>query len=647
MHHRTSCGAFTLVAGGLTLASAAENVYGIDWEEPQRNDGNIVAMILIVMIHVCGFLGNSLLLLSIRNDPTLRSSLSGLMVCALSGTDMMYEAALIITLPFTMGQYPSYTVCQVQGFYIHALCAASIMILFIITVERYRLVVKNTATSRAAIKQGLAAAFIMAIMFAALPLFGFGHYELQPSKVFCFARGGYGVPSDDWYCIVASVIILNTTVGMILMYSMIWRLINRFHISTGAALSDRTNQTRNKAEREIVKQFIVITSLFVLFWTPALIKFVSEPAAQIVVEHAWFDVIAAMGAALNSASNPIAYGIMNKNIRLAVRAQLRRTFPRLRRMFSTQGTPQTPRSSVCGYVCSLVQAGVLRILSDSAAQVIVITDAGQDLDDEMSLVLLQALTDKGIVECKGAVATLAPSRDRARLVRGSLDVLGLRNVPVAIGTDGGSNHHSNTFEETANGYIPADDHFHAPSGLELLVQLYTLASPASLELLCIASMKDAAEFVCTHEQLFVEKTRSVTLMGGVLPFDDDDMLLVPDTAHNNQFCTESSDYLYRRCQELKVKMVIVSRHAAYACPMPRSIYDDMAATGHPIGLRLRDTQRDLIESLWKRACATGADRLGLPARCDKQWFQTTFLQQRGSDRTIDDSIWDLVSSFMM
>jgi hypothetical protein len=379
MHHRTSCGAFTLVAGGLTLASAVENVYGIDWEEPQRNDGNIVAMILIVMIHVihvCGFLGNSLLLLSIRNDPTLRSSLSGLMVCALSGTDMMFEAALIITLPFTMGQYPSYTVCQVQGFYIHALCAASIMILFIITVERYRLVVKNTATSRAAIKQGLAAAFIMAIMFAALPLFGFGHYELQPSKVFCFARGGYGVPSDDWYCIVASVIILNTTVGMVLMYSMIWKLINRFHKSTGAALSDRTNQTRNKAEREIVKQFIVITALFVLFWTPALIKFVSESAAQIVVEHAWFDVIAAMGSALSSASNPIVYGIMNKNIRLAVRAQLRRIFPRLGKLANSQVAPSTQEKGSLYRASLTVMSSTAMSLSDDA-----------ELSDRMQILL--------------------------------------------------------------------------------------------------------------------------------------------------------------------------------------------------------------------------------------------------------------------
>ena len=94
-------------------------------------------------------------------------------------------------------------------------------------------------------------------------------------------------------------------------------------------------------------------------------------------------------------------------------------------------------------------------------------------------------------------------------------------------------------------------------------------------------------------------------------------------------------------------MIIVSRHAAYACPMPRSIYDDMASTGHSVGMRLRDTQRGSIESLWKRACAEGSDRLGLPGRCDKQWFRQTFLNDKGSGRTGGDSVWDLVVSFMM
>ena len=272
---------------------------------------------------------------------------------------------------------------------------------------------------------------------------------------------------------------------------------------------------------------------------------------------------------------------------------------------------------------SLETASVQRAVS-----LVMITDAGQDLDDEMTMVLMRALTDRGLVKCKGAVATLAPARARARLVRGTLNELGLGEVPVAIGTDGGFTGLTATFEETASSYIACDDEsFDAICGEELLVQLYAEATPASLEMLVIASFKDAAQFVRNHEQLFKQKTRSVTVMGGVMPFEDtdDDVLLLPDTAHNNQFDVEGSDYFYRRCQELKIPMIVVSRHAAYACPMPRSIYDDMACTGHPIGKRLRDTQRGSIEGLWKRACAEGAERLGLPGRCDKQWFRSTYV----------------------
>ena len=154
-----------------------------------------------------------------------------------------------------------------------------------------------------------------------------------------------------------------------------------------------------------------------------------------------------------------------------------------------------------------------------------------------------------------------------------------------------------------------------------------------------------------YEALFVAKTKTVTIMGGVMPFDenaDDNELLVPDTAHNNTFDTEASAFFYCHCQEIGVPLIIVSRHAAYKCPMPRSIYDDMAATDHPIGKRLRDTQRASIEGLWKRACAPeGPDRVGLPARCDKAWFCSTFCSGNGAERDADDSVWDLVASFIM
>ena len=128
-----------------------------------------------------------------------------------------------------------------------------------------------------------------------------------------------------------------------------------------------------------------------------------------------------------------------------------------------------------------------------------------------------------------------------------------------------------------------------------------------------------------------------------------EQFLVPDTAHNNMFDKPAADYFYRLCQKERVPLIVVGRHAAYPCPMPRSIYDDMARTNHPIGKRLKDTQRDSIEALWKRACAPSGStlRLGLPPRCDKAWFVGTFCAGRGLERGCDDSIWDLVVSFIM
>jgi hypothetical protein len=91
-------------------------------------------------------------------------------------------------------------------------------------------------------------------------------------------------------------------------------------------------------------------------------------------------------------------------------------------------------------------------------------------------------------------------------------------------------------------------------------------------------------------------------------------LLVPDDAANNAFDPQAARYVYRRLQELEVPTVVVSRAAAYACPVPRALYDDLASTGHAVGVRIRDAQREAIARLWRRAHASGADRAHLPER---------------------------------
>ena len=59
----------------------------------------------------------------------------------------------------------------------------------------------------------------------------------------------------------------------------------------------------------------------------------------------------------------------------------------------------------------------------------------------------------------------------------------------------------------------------------------------------------------------------------------------PDDSHNQMFDKAASDFFFRRCQELGVRIIAVSRFAAYAAQMPRGTYDRLALMGSSIGRR--------------------------------------------------------------
>ncbi|KAH8050364.1 hypothetical protein JL720_15395 [Aureococcus anophagefferens] len=110
-------------------------------------------------------------------------------------------------------------------------------------------------------------------------------------------------------------------------------------------------------------------------------------------------------------------------------------------------------------------------------EIIVVSDPGQDLDDEMAFVLLRALIEEGLVSCAGVVCNLRPAGRRALLARGTLDCLGLQHVPVAAGSDGGSKKHEDTFSDSAAHYMP--ERCELPDGQALLKELYENAPSAA------------------------------------------------------------------------------------------------------------------------------------------------------------------------
>lgn len=153
-----------------------------------------------------------------------------------------------------------------------------------------------------------------------------------------------------------------------------------------------------------------------------------------------------------------------------------------------------------------------------AEHVVIITDAGEDLDDEMTLVMARFLIDERKIELKAVVANLQPAMARARLVRGTLDHLGLQAVPVGVGTDGGSLTHRDTFSSTASTYIAPIDSQRAISiepGRALLHRVLASAADRSITLLCISSLKDAAVFLRDNAPLCQAKLKCIVVMGGI------------------------------------------------------------------------------------------------------------------------------------
>jgi len=298
-------------------------------------------------------------------------------------------------------------------------------------------------------------------------------------------------------------------------------------------------------------------------------------------------------------------------------------------------------------------------------RLLVITDPGRDQDDEDVLTQLNRYVRLGNLSVLGVVANLAPSLQRGRLARGTLNML-LPDHGIEVGAgssclqpdDDGLNYQ---FEVE---YLAHERDI--VSGPELIERKLLEARPKSVVLLLLSGMTDAARALDANPDLFKSRVRRVVIMGGVeadgdVPRRDENGFYLPDlTAQNNKFDIDSAKYLHRALQMLGIATTVVSRHTATTAKVSREMYDRMADTGHPVGTRLRDAQRLAIEHLWKRACAVATipnpenpdgksipnpARAGLPERCDKAWFIGAFCGGEGSELTAEDSVWPCIKTF--
>ncbi|KAL7517295.1 hypothetical protein ACHAWX_002227 [Stephanocyclus meneghinianus] len=278
--------------------------------------------------------------------------------------------------------------------------------------------------------------------------------------------------------------------------------------------------------------------------------------------------------------------------------------------------------------------------------VIIFTDIGRDVDDEMALVLLSSLRKMRMLDPIAVIATLSPEKNRAYLARGSMDILEMADVPVGIGSSGGIRSCVKLEIYDAE-YSLASPDIHG-SGMDLVYKVLESAPEKSVQLLCLASLTDVATLIREQQDLFTSKVKEVALMGGVMPIDDQEALS-PDTAYNNNCDMDSAEFVYEKCQELRVPTATLSRWAAYGCPCRPLLMDQLARIDHMTAVNIQAVMKQGVDSLWKKVILPSHDprREKLPPRCDVRWFYKVFLGQERDPEELSASIWRKVKTLNM
>jgi hypothetical protein len=312
-----------------------------------------------------------------------------------------------------------------------------------------------------------------------------------------------------------------------------------------------------------------------------------------------------------------------------------------------RGSCSSTKSWIADSLADLLHKPVTNVdIESKGTPVIVFTDIGRDVDDEMALVVLSALKRKGKLNPIAVISTLSPVKERANLARGSLDTMGMADVPVGIGGCGG----------VADGVdlevYEADHARPSPSiaecGMELVCQALESVPHKSAQIICLASLSDTAMLIEEHQELFTSKVKEVVIMGGVMPMDSSETL-TPDTAYNNNCDMQAAQYVYQRCQELGVPTATLSRWAAYGCPIRPKLMDELAKTKHMVAANIRRKSKHSLNQLWNKVILPPDHprREKLPARCDVRWFYKTFCGTDQVPKELPESIWGDVEKLNM
>jgi hypothetical protein len=312
-----------------------------------------------------------------------------------------------------------------------------------------------------------------------------------------------------------------------------------------------------------------------------------------------------------------------------------------------------------------------QVRPNSPQRVFLFTDPNKDPDDLCVLIETKYLQEAGFVDLRCVITTLGDREirtKRAQFTRSVLEALGIGKTRVGVGVDydvevkatDGTVDLAATAGRRKDHQVFMDTPLlrpHAqvePDALVMMKDELERMPDHSVVFLINAGMADAAAILRSAPELTQRKLAKVVAMGGVeSQLDARGFVIADKRAYNNSTHQPSADYLYASVQELRVPLVVVSKEAAYSTAVPRSFFDSLAATQHPVGIYLKNQQKQSLHNLWNGICEGH-----LPPALTAEWFFQTFTDIDGDSQTGKDaiaqarsnprdfeSIWDHVIKF--
>ncbi|KAJ7371787.1 melatonin receptor [Desmophyllum pertusum] len=243
----------------------------------------VTESVFMLLINFASFAGNLLLGIAVIKNPNLRRTVPNMYIITLAVSDFLMS---LLGIPFSaasliVGEWPfNNFVCQLQGFWILLMCAASLQTLAVTAVNRYFRVVRSRALYQKLFnvkttKITIAVVWIMAF-FAPLPYVAAGHeFFFHTGKVFCAHDSeslyhGYGAYLVLVYVAIPLIIIITCYTRVFIAvrkHNLKFRL--RFRARTQSNASTDSNLSVD--EINITYILLVVVIGFLTCWTPVMV----------------------------------------------------------------------------------------------------------------------------------------------------------------------------------------------------------------------------------------------------------------------------------------------------------------------------------------------------------------------------------------